>query len=136
MGIVISCFKNRILEKFNFENLIAWQKSVDFFDLVVIKTTTFNNQTGHFRLKEQLEAALASISMNIAEGAGRNSKKEFVNFLYYSRGSLYEVITLLILLNKRQLLSDEDLILLKEKSVELAKIINGLITSIKSNISY
>lgn len=47
----------------------------------------------HFRLMEQLEASSTSIALNIAEGKGRYSKKEFIQFLYIARGSLYETVT-------------------------------------------
>ena len=69
--------------------------------------------------------------MNIAEGKGRYSKREFKQFLYYSRGSLNETVTLLFLLQKRNLLSLEDYIFLKNKAIELSKILKGLINSIK-----
>jgi len=69
--------------------------------------------------------------MNIAEGKGRYSKREFKQFLYYSRGSLNETVTLLFLLQKRNLLSFEDYIFLKNKAIELSKILNGLINSLK-----
>ena len=49
----------------------------------------------HHRLIEQLESAVTSIPMNIAEGKGRESKKAFVRFLYIARGSIYETLTLL-----------------------------------------
>ncbi|MBY5956628.1 four helix bundle protein [Membranicola marinus] len=119
------------MDTFNFEKLIAWEKSVEFFDLIMIKTEDFHNNKSSYRLKEQLDAASASISMNIAEGTGRYSKKEYLKFLYYSRGSLYETVTLLILLNKRNNLSDENLQFLKAKAMEITKILNGLITSIR-----
>jgi hypothetical protein len=45
--------------------------------------------------------------MNIAEGKGRFSKKEFVQFLYISRGSLYETMTLLEILQRRNWISNE-----------------------------
>lgn len=72
------------MDTFNFEKLIAWEKSVEFFDLIMIKTEDFHNNKSSYRLKEQLDTASASISMNIAEGTGRYSKKEYLKFLYYS----------------------------------------------------
>jgi len=120
------------LELFNFEKLIAWQKSVEFYQLVIENTEAFASQSGHFRIKEQLESATFSIALNIAEGAGRSSDQDFVRFLYYARGSLYETVTLLILLNKNGHLDDEGLALLREKAQELAKILNGLISSKKN----
>lgn len=117
------------MEFFNFEKLIAWKKSVEFYQLVIEQTETFASRSGHFRIKEQLESATFSIAMNIAEGTGRSSDQDFVRFLYYARGSLYETVTLLILLNKNDNLDDDGLALLREKALELAKILNGLISS-------
>ena len=67
--------------------------------------------------------------MNITESTGRNSDQDFVRFLYYARDSLYETVTLLILLNKNDNLDDDGLSLLREKALELAKILIGLISS-------
>ncbi|MFA5100106.1 MAG: four helix bundle protein [Candidatus Omnitrophota bacterium] len=50
----------------------------------------------HYRLIENLEASCTSIAFNIAEGKGRFSKKEFIQFLYVARGSLYETVSQLI----------------------------------------
>jgi four helix bundle protein len=54
----------------------------------------------HYRLIEQLEAASTSVAMNIAEGKGRPTTKEFIQFLYIARGSWFEVITLLVILGR------------------------------------
>ena len=43
-------------EKFDFENLVAWQKAVEFTDLILEKTDTFYKSNSNFRLREQLDA--------------------------------------------------------------------------------
>jgi four helix bundle protein len=118
-------------ENFDFEKLIAWQKAIEFTVLILEKTDKFYNSKGNFRLREQLDACTSSIPMNTAEGKGRFSKKEFKQFLYYSRGSLNETVTILFLLKKRSWLSEEDFFILKEKAIELSKVLNGLINSLK-----
>jgi four helix bundle protein len=60
----------------------------------------------------------------------RNSKKEFVHFLYIARGSLYETITLLEIFKMRSWLDDNSFIDLEHKSNEIAKMLKGLINSI------
>ena len=65
------------------------------------KSPKLKAESKHYRLIEQLEAAVTSIPMNIAEGKGRESKKEFVHFLHISRGSLYETLTLLEIFQMR-----------------------------------
>lgn len=118
-------------EKFDFENLVVWQKSIEFVDLILEKTEAFYNSKGNFRLREQLDGCSTSIVLNIAEGKGRYSKKEFKQFLYYSRGLINETVSILLLLHKRSWLSIGDYILLKRKAIELSKLLNGLINSLK-----
>jgi len=71
--------------------------------------------------------------MNIAEGKGRNSKKEFIQFLYVSRGSLYETLTLLEIFSMRQWIGTEEYEALENQSNEIAKMINALIKSISQS---
>jgi len=71
--------------------------------------------------------------MNIAEGKGRFSKKEFVHFLYIARGSLYETMTLLEIFLKRGWVSQEEFATVKTETKEIAKMLNGLINSIKNH---
>ena len=87
---------------FAYENLEVWNKAVDF--AVEVIDTVENISTGrkHYRLLEQIEASSTSIAMNIAEGKGRFSKKEFVQYLYISRGSLYETMTLLEIFRRKK----------------------------------
>ena len=73
-------------------NLDVWQLSMDFVVELYSITESFPN-TERFGLVTQLRRAGVSICSNIAEGAARYSKKEFVHFLYYSLGSLSEVET-------------------------------------------
>jgi len=84
----------------------------------------------HYRLIEQLEAAVTSIPMNIAEGKGRESKKEYIHFLHISRGSLYETLTLLEIFQMRNWIKPEAFQKLENQSAEIAKMLNGLINSI------
>ena len=67
---------------FNFEDLEVWKKSVAFAKAVIDLTSSIETDRKHYRLIEQLESASTSIALNIAEGKGRYSKKEFIQFLY------------------------------------------------------
>ena len=93
-------------------------------------TENLNTNSKHYRLIEQAEAASASIAQNISEGKGRRSKKEFIQYLYISRGSLYESITLLILFHRRKWISTPTLVELEDNGVEIASMLKGLINSI------
>lgn len=85
----------------------------------------------HYRLIEQLESASSSVAMNIAEGKGRQTKKEFIQFLYISRGSLFEVITLCVIMQKLGWVKEEKVTRLQQLAEEITKMINSLIKSMR-----
>jgi len=116
---------------FAFEDLGVWKKSVEFANLVIDATESLDSNRKHFRIVEQLEAAVTSISMNIAEGKGRFSKKEFIQFLYIARGSLFETITLIEIFKERRWITDNQYGCLKDRGDEIGKMVSGLINSIK-----
>jgi four helix bundle protein len=120
--------------KFSFEDLEVWQKAVNFAREVINLTDTVETNRKHFRLIDQLESASASIALNIAEGKGRYSKREYIQFLYIARGSLYETVTLLTIFQKNNWISEKQLDILKSFSDEIGKMLSGLIASIKNSL--
>jgi four helix bundle protein len=118
----------------NYRKLVVWQKSMLFADQVIALIETLDTSRKHYRLYEQLEAATTSIPMNIAEGQGRESKKEFIRFLYIARGSLFETLTLLEIFKMRNWISQEQFEGLESQSNEIARMINGLVKSIAQRI--
>jgi len=119
--------------KFSFEDLEVWQKAVDFADKVISFAEEIQTDRKHFRLIEQLESASTSIALNIAEGKGRYSKKEFIQFLYIARASLYETITLLIIFNRKKWISDTQLNEIGFFGDQIGKMLSSLINSIKKS---
>ncbi len=120
--------------KFSFEDLEVWQKAIDFAKLVIDLSEEISTNRKHYRLIEQLEAASTSVALNIAEGKGRYSKKEFIQFLYIARGSLYETITLLIIFHKKNWIDDTQLEEIKSFGDEIGKMLSSLINSIRKSI--
>lgn len=116
---------------FSFEDLEVWQKAVDFADEVIGAVDELNTDRKHFRLIEQLESAVTSIAMNVAEGKGRFSKKEFIQFLYIARGSLFETITLMEIFKKRNWINDIQYNSFRNKGNEIGKMLSSLINSIR-----
>ncbi len=112
-------------QEFSFKKLIVWQKSMEFSEICLGITESIE---GHYRLCEQLEAASASIPQNIAEGTGRVSTKEYIHYLYISRGSLYETITLLDLLQRKNHITIDHLHTLEGLGLEIVKMLNSLIS--------
>ena len=116
---------------FAYEKLSVWDKAVDFAVEVINTVEAINTDRKHYRLLEQIEASSSSISMNIAEGKGRYSKKEFKQFLYISRGSLYETMSLLEVFRRQKWISDSTYLQLEQYGIEIASMLKGLIKSIK-----
>jgi len=116
---------------FSFQDLKVWEKSIDFAQKVILLVEDLDTSRKHYRLVEQLESAVTSISMNIAEGKWRYSVKEFIRFLYIARGSLFETITLLLLFEKLSWIPIKTLIELQKDAEEITKMLNSLINSVK-----
>ena len=66
--------------QFGYEDLKVWDRAVGFAVMVIDAAERIDTGRPHYRLLEQIEAASASVAMNIAEGKGRFSPKEFKHF--------------------------------------------------------
>lgn len=117
--------------EFGYEKLLVWQRSLEWADRILTIAENIGAERKHYRLIEQIESSCTSVPMNIAEGKGRFSKKEFVHFLYIARGSLYETMTLLEIFLKRRWVSQEEFSSVKNETREIAKMLNGFINSVK-----
>ena len=80
-----------------------------------------------YALTSQTKRAAVSIPSNVAEGSARNYKKDTIQFLHISRGSIYELETLLNIAVMVDIVNENDFIPLAEKIDECIKILNGLI---------
>jgi len=114
-----------------YKDLVVWQKSIVFACDIIDLIDTIESGRKHYRLIEQLESACTSVPMNIAEGKGRYSKKEFSHFLMIARGSLYETMTLLEIMKIKQWISTESYEKLEEQSQIIGKMINALNRSLQ-----
>jgi four helix bundle protein len=83
-------------------------------------------QKDQFSLAEQLRRAALAISTNIAEGSGRKSIKEAGYFYNIAKGSVYEVISLIIITKRRRYCSKEEFNKVYELSDEIARMLSGL----------
>ncbi len=114
-----------------YEKLLVWQRAIEWACNIINISDELKTDRKHYRLIEQLESASTSVAMNIAEGKGRYSKKEFVQFLFVARGSLYETITLLEIFHRQEWIESTLFRKLKTDATEIAKMLNSLINSIK-----
>ncbi|MBM4333687.1 MAG: four helix bundle protein [Deltaproteobacteria bacterium] len=95
-------------KQFRFQDLRVWQVAIEVAnDLFDIADSLEKKRL--YRFAEQLRGAGMSISNNIAEGSGSSSKKGFKQFLNMAHRSTFENANILILLEKRGIISKEDL---------------------------
>jgi len=104
--------------------LKIWNKAIDLTVDVYKATASFPSDE-RFGLTSQSRRAAVSIPSNIAEGAGRNSFKEFNNFLGIANGSSYELQTQLVIANKLEMLAVDLLTPLLAQIDELQKMTYG-----------
>ena len=114
----------------NYKDLKIWQKSVDLAVRIYEVTRSFPKEE-IYTLTSQIRRSAVSIPSNIAEGSGRNSKKEFLNFLGMSHGSSYELDTQLIIASRVELLNIETFESLQNDLLEIQKMNYGLKNSLK-----
>ena len=115
--------------KFNrFEEIIAWRKAKELTKDVYLCF----EKSRDFGFKDQIQRASISIMNNIAEGFERKSNNEFKYFLFIAKGSCGEVRSMLILAHEMQWLNDEIYLKMYNSSIEISKMLSGLIKSLTS----
>ncbi len=114
----------------SYKELKVYSLSIDFVLELYKVAETFPTDE-RFGLVSQLKRAAVSIPSNIAEGAQRQTKAEFVKFLFFAFGSCAEVETQLLLANKLSMISTDVHQELIEKLTIISKMIRKLILSLK-----
>ena len=112
------------------KNLDVWRDSVKLAASVYKLTEIFPAEE-KFGLTSQMRRASVSISSNIAEGAARQSKKEYIQFLYIASGSASELDTQLDISEEIGLVKSEQLKTLRDSVDSVSRMLQGLIRSLK-----
>jgi len=115
---------------FLFEKLDVWQLAVGLAEFVLDLLDRFP-ENKHIRLVSQMEAAVTSLAQNIAEGKGRQYKKEFIQFLHIAQGSVYEVVTLNEIFRRKKLFPEEEAREIRRRCEQIDRKLNGLINSLR-----
>ena len=115
----------------DYKDLNVWQMSIDFVESIYKIVKLFPREET-YALSDQIRRAVVSIPSNIAEGASRNSNKEFVQFLYIALGSASEVETQLIIAQRLKYVNSIEKEI--DELTKIRKMLNSLITSIKRKI--
>lgn len=113
-----------------FKRLEVWKDAMILVKKVYTVTSSFP-ESEKFGLASQLQRAIVSVASNIAEGSGRGTKKDFINFLNHARGSLYEVMTQLEIAASLKFIARGHVEVLVDDCEGLARRINALISSMK-----
>jgi len=109
-----------------FEEIISWSKAKE---LTLIVYKEFMN-CRDFSFRDQIRRASISIMNNIAEGFERQGDNEFRNFLYIAKGSCAEVRSMLYLAKSLHYMEEDKGCELITKSVEISKLLSGLIKTL------
>ena len=118
------------MSRFRFQDLRIWQLAIEIADELFDLADALDQKRLH-RFAEQLRGAGMSMSNNIAEGSGSSSKKEFKQFLNIARRSTFENANVLILLQKRKLITKESMERLLNKLDSLCRQITSFQSSLK-----
>jgi len=84
-----------------------------------------------YGLVSQMRRSAVSVPSNIAEGQGRATKGEFIQFLCHARGSLFELETQIVIAEKLEYLQPQVAEHLLDRLTEVGRILNGLLTSLR-----
>ena len=113
-----------------FKNLLVWQQSMDLVDMIYDVCRSLPKEE-LFGLNMQMRRSSTSIAANIAEGSGRGSKKEFIQYLRIAYGSLCELETQ-ILIVQRQKLAHINSEHINQHISSVGRLIKSLIASLRT----
>jgi len=114
------------------KKLDLWNTAMELTVSVYITTDTFPKDE-RYSLTDQIRRAAVSVPSNIAEGAGRQTKKEFINYLHMAQGSLSELDTRLELERRLGYLAQDSWAMLDRQVERIDKMLSGLIRHQKAN---
>jgi four helix bundle protein len=114
----------------HYRELKVWQAAMNLAERCYLATKGFPKDE-LFGMTSQILRAAVSVPANIAEGQGRQSTKEFLNFLSIARGSLMELETHLILSQRVGLLKAPDAEALLNLADEISRMLSGLRRSLE-----
>ena len=114
----------------SFRGLLVWQQAMQLARACYQLTRGLPKEQ-RYGLSAQMWRAAVSVPANIAEGSGRGTRKDFVNFLRIAQGSLRELETYLLLLSSVQLASSRQVLPLLQQIDSIARLLDRLIQSLQ-----
>jgi four helix bundle protein len=117
----------------SFRNLTVWQRSIEL-TLAVYKLTPAFPDSERFGLTNQLRRASVSVANNIAEGYGRSTKGEYLQFLGHARGSNSEVETQIVIATALGFGTKQMLQTIEELCSEVGRMLGAVMKSLRSKV--
>ena len=117
-----------------YRDLLVWQRAMELVKEIYRATKSFPKEEV-YGLTAQIRRAAIAVPSNIAEGKGRYSTADVNHFLVQARGSLYELETQVLIATDLKYLSEAESKKLLDSSDEVAKLLNGLIRSLREKSS-
>src|SRR5579864_5895777 len=114
-----------------YEDLRVWRRAMDLI-LEVYRCTALFPKQEIYGLTSQMRRSAVSVPSNIAEGKGRFSRKELLQFLFHARGSLLELRTQITIARELDYLSSTEGETLTNHADEVGRLLNGLINRFQS----
>ena len=112
------------------KRLDVWSRSIDLTVEIYRLSENFP-KSEIYGLTGQMRRAAVSLPSNIAEGAARQTKKEFINYLHMAQGSLSELDTQLVIASRLEYLSLDIYKGIEGRIETISKMLTGLIKSLK-----
>jgi four helix bundle protein len=119
---------------FSFEDLRLFQKNLDFIDYIYKVVENFpDSEKENLALK--LKNSSQSIAINIAEGSGEN-KVQYISYLRIAKAAIRECIVYILIAKRQNLIDEITEEEIRNKLIEISKMISGLIRSLKNPDQY
>lgn len=115
----------------SFKELVVWQKAIEL-SIAVYKLTAGFPNAEKFGLVSQLRRAAVSVASNIAEGYGRSTRSEYLQFMGHARGSICEIQTQLIIAEALGFGRNEAGATAEVLSQDVSRLLNALINRLRS----
>ena len=116
----------------NYKKLDAWKQAMELLKDVYLLTASYPKEE-QYSLTSQTRRAAISVPTNIAEGMGRQYKKDTLQFLHIARGSLYELETLFCIAATVNVLQEDAYQEISSKTETCLRILNGFINHIENS---
>ena len=115
-----------------YQRLEVWKKAVDLSIKVIQCIAELSDEVDNQRLTEEIEMSAVNIAVNIAKGKACLSEEDFIYYLFLSKRSLYETMTLLEILKAKQLITEDCYAEIENKGRNITTMLIEFIRSVKN----